>query len=309
MRKVSSAFLMAVALVSTDDRYDSLFLNNYAQINLVNQLGSIAGCRRIAACVAAGLLDARVGESRTSMTTLRLERHRHQHCDPGAEPAESRPARSARPHRRKGTDFQYAVSAPGRLTDPSQFEDIVIRSQPDASLLARSRCRARGTRRAELWQLQPVEWPPSGNVIIFLSPGANAVRDGRRGSSSSWRKPSGPSRPASTTSIPYDSTMFVRTAISDVVKTLLEAVVLVILVVFIFLQSWRATLIPLLTVPVAVIGTFALFPLLGFSINITSMFGLVLAIGIVVDDAIVVVEAVQRHIDEGMSPRDATIAP
>ena len=95
--------------------------------------------------------------------------------------------------------------------------------------------------------------------------------------------------------------MFVRTAIGDVVTTLFEAVVLVILVVFIFLQSWRATLIPLLTVPVAVIGTFALFPLLGFSINITSMFGLVLAIGIVVDDAIVVVEAVQRHIDEGMS--------
>ena len=107
--------------------------------------------------------------------------------------------------------------------------------------------------------------------------------------------------------IPYDSTMFVRTAIKDVVKTLMEAVLLVILVVFIFLQNWRATLIPLLTVPVAIIGTFALFPLLGFSINITSMFGLVLAIGIVVDDAIVVVEAVQRHIDDGMSAREATI--
>ena len=102
--------------------------------------------------------------------------------------------------------------------------------------------------------------------------------------------------------------MFVRAAIKDVLITLLEAIGLVILVVFIFLQNWRATLIPLLTVPVAVVGTFALFPLLGFSINITSMFGLVLAIGIVVDDAIVVVEAVQRHIDEGMSPRDATIA-
>ena len=100
--------------------------------------------------------------------------------------------------------------------------------------------------------------------------------------------------------IPYDSTMFVRAAISDVLVTLLMAVGLVILVVFIFLQNWRATLIPLLTVPVAVIGTFALFPLLGFSINITSMFGLVLAIGIVVDDAIVVVEAVQRNIDEGL---------
>jgi multidrug efflux pump subunit AcrB len=107
--------------------------------------------------------------------------------------------------------------------------------------------------------------------------------------------------------IPYDSTIFVTTAITDVVITLLEAIGLVILVVFIFLQNWRATLIPLLTVPVAVVGTFALFPLLGFSINITSMFGLVLAIGIVVDDAIVVVEAVQRNMDDGMPPREATI--
>src|SRR5205823_7047566 len=105
----------------------------------------------------------------------------------------------------------------------------------------------------------------------------------------------------------YDATKFVRAAISDVMMTLLEAVGLVILVVFLFLQSWRATLIPLLTVPVAIIGTFAIFPLLGFSINMTSMFGLVLAIGIVVDDAIVVVEAVQRHIDDGMSPKDATV--
>src|SRR5947207_13531973 len=101
--------------------------------------------------------------------------------------------------------------------------------------------------------------------------------------------------------------MYVRAAIKDVLITLLEAVGLVILVVFIFLQNWRATLIPLLTVPVSIVGAFALFPLLGFSINITSMFGLVLAIGIVVDDAIVVVEAVQRHIDDGMAPRRAAI--
>src|SRR6202040_1762464 len=103
------------------------------------------------------------------------------------------------------------------------------------------------------------------------------------------------------------STMFVRAAIKDVLLTLLEAIGLVLLVVFIFLQNWRATLIPLLTVPVAVVGTFGVFPLLGFSINLTSMFGLVLAIGIVVDDAIVVVEAVQHKIDLGMSPRDATV--
>ena len=107
--------------------------------------------------------------------------------------------------------------------------------------------------------------------------------------------------------IPYDSTVFVRASINEVMMTLFEATGLVIIVVFVFLQNWRATLIPLLTVPVAIMGTFALFPLLGFSINMTSMFGLVLAIGIVVDDAIVVVEAAQRHIDEGLAPRVAAI--
>ena len=141
---------------------------------------------------------------------------------------------------------------------------------------------------------------------MYLSPGANAVATADR-VRQFWKKPSKTFPPGLDYVIPYDSTMFVRAAIHDVMMTLFEAIGLVILVVFIFLQNWRATLIPLLTVPVAMVGTFALFPLLGFSINMTSMFGLVLAIGIVVDDAIVVVEAVQRHIDEGMTPRAAAI--
>ncbi|MBS1860066.1 MAG: efflux RND transporter permease subunit, partial [Acidobacteria bacterium] len=204
-----------------------------------------------------------------------------------------------------GTDFQYAVSAPGRLTDPSQFEDIVIRGQPDASLL-----RIRDVGRVELGAqtysgFSRLNGRPSSNTIVFLSPGANAVAT----ADSVIRymeqiKSTFP--PGIRYVIPYNSTMFVRDAIRDVARTLLEAILLVVLVVFLFLQNWRATLIPLLTVPVAVVGTFALFPILGFSINITSMFGLVLAIGIVVDDAIVVVEAVQRHIDEGLAPREAT---
>ena len=146
---------------------------------------------------------------------------------------------------------------------------------------------------------------PSANVIVYLAPGANAVETADQvikyvdSVKSSFPK-------GIDYVVPYNSTMFVRAAIKDVLVTLMEAIGLVILVVFVFLQNWRATLIPLLTVPVAVVGTFAVFPLLGFSINITSMFGLVLAIGIVVDDAIVVVEAVQRHIDDGMSPKEAT---
>src|SRR5918993_3601334 len=304
VRKVSTAFLMAVALTSNDDRYDSLFLNNYAQINLVNQLGSIAGVGE-SRLASQQVYSMRVWVDPDKMSTLKLNA-----TDIGnAIQSQNRqnPAGSiGQSPAPQGTDFQYAVSAPGRLTDASQFEDIVIRSAPDASLL-----RLRDIGRVELGaqsygSFSRLNGRPSGNVIIFLSPGANAVQTAN--AVQAYMKEAKRTFPEGIDYIvPYDSTMFVRTAISDVVTTLVEAVILVILVVFIFLQSWRATLIPLLTVPVSVIGTFALFPLLGFSINITSMFGLVLAIGIVVDDAIVVVEAVQRHIDEGMTAREATI--
>jgi hydrophobe/amphiphile efflux-1 (HAE1) family protein len=304
VRKVSSAFLMAVALVSKEERYDTLFLNNFAQINLVNQLGSIAGVGE-SRLASQQVYSMRVWVDPDKMSTLRLNATDISNAIQAQNRQNPAGAIGQAPSP-KGTDFQYAVSAPGRLTDPSQFEDIVIRSQPDASLL-----RVRDVGRVELGaqsygSFSRLDGRPSGNVIIFLSPGANAVETAN--AVQEFMKEAKRTFPAGIDYvIPYDSTMFVRTAINDVVKTLIEAVLLVILVVFIFLQSWRATLIPLLTVPVAVIGTFALFPLLGFSINITSMFGLVLAIGIVVDDAIVVVEAVQRHIDDGMSARDATI--
>ena len=305
VRKVSSAFLMAVALTSKDDRYDSLFLNNYAQINLVNQLGSLPGVGE-SRLASQQVYSMRVWVDPDRMSTLRLNatdissaiQAQNRQNPAGAIGQSPTP---------QGTDFQYAVTAPGRLQDPSQFEDIVIRSQPDASLL-----RIRDVGHVELGaqsygSFSRLNGRPSGNVIIFLSPGANAVQTADA-VESFMKEAKRTFPPGIDYMIPYDSTMFVRTAIGDVIKTLGEAVLLVILVVFIFLQSWRATLIPLLTVPVSVIGTFAVFPLLGFSINITSMFGLVLAIGIVVDDAIVVVEAVQRHIDDGMSSHDATIA-
>jgi hydrophobe/amphiphile efflux-1 (HAE1) family protein len=304
VKKVSSAFLMAVALVSNDAQYDSLFLTNYAQINLVNQLGSLHG----------------VGESRLSsqqLYSMRIWVNPDRMSSLGLNATDISNAIQAQNRQNpagalgqapspKGTDFQYAVNAPGRLTSPSEFENIVIRAQPDASLL-----RVGDVGKVELGAqtyngFSRLNGRPSGNVIIYLAPGANAVETANE--VEKFMREAKRSFPAGIDYvIPYNSTMFVRAAIEDVVHTLLEAVLLVILVVFIFLQNWRATLIPLLTVPVAIIGTFAFFPLLGFSINITSMFGLVLAIGIVVDDAIVVVEAVQRHIDDGLSPHEATI--
>src|SRR5262245_12375730 len=303
VKKVSSAFLMAVSLVATDNRYDSLFLTNYAQINLVNQLGSLTG----------------VGESRLSSAqvySMRLWLDPDKMTTLGVTATDVNAAVQAQNRQNPagaigqapsptGTDFQYAVTAPGRLTDPEQFENIVLRAQPDASLL-----RIRDIGRAELGAqtysgFSRLNGKPSANVIVYRSPGANAVQTADQVIQYMEQVKATFPRGIGY-EIPYNSTMFVREAISDVLRTLLEAIGLVILVVFLFLQNWRATLIPLLTVPVAVVGTFALFPILGFSINITSMFGLVLAIGIVVDDAIVVVEAVQRHIDDGMKPREAT---
>jgi hydrophobe/amphiphile efflux-1 (HAE1) family protein len=303
VKKVSTAFLIGVSLVSSDNRYDSLFLTNYAQINLLNQLGSLPGVGD-SRLTSAQVYSMRVWVDPDKMAKLGLTATDVSNAINGQNrqnPAGSVGQQPAPP----GTDFQYSVNAPGRLTDPRQFEDIVIRAQPDASLL-----RIRDIGRVELGAqtytgFSRFNGRTSANVILYLSPGANAVETANR--IKAFMEEAKKNFPAGIDyAIPYDSTLFVRAAISDVVVTLLEAIGLVILVVFIFLQNWRATLIPLLTVPVAVIGTFALFPLLGFTINITSMFGLVLAIGIVVDDAIVVVEAVQRQIDEGLSPRAAT---
>src|SRR6185503_9654124 len=304
VKKVSSAFLMAIGLTSKDNRYDSLFLTNYAQINLVNQVGSIAGVGE------SRLGSAQVYSMRVWVNPDKLAKYGLTATDVSAAiQAQNRqnPAGSVGvPPSPNGTDFQYSMIAPGRLVEPSQFEDIIIRAQPDAALL-----RVRDVARVELGAqtysgFSRLNGAPSANVIVYLSPGANATETSQRVKAfveqAKQNFPTGIEYV-----IPYDSTMFVRAAIQDVLITLLEAVGLVILVVFIFLQNWRATLIPLLTVPVAVVGTFAMFPLLGFSINITSMFGLVLAIGIVVDDAIVVVEAVQRHMDDGMPPREATM--
>ena len=304
VKKVSTAFLLAVGLVSSDARYDALYLTNYAQINLVNQIGSLPGVGE-SRLGSQQVYSMRVWLDPDKMTKLGVTATDVSNAVQAQNRQNPAGALGQAPSPR-GTDFQYAVSAPGRLTDPSEFADIVVRAQPDASLL-----RIRDIGRVELGAqnyggFSRLNGRPSANVIVYLAPGANAVETANQ--VTLFLQTAKKTFPAGVDYVvPYDSTMFVRTAIKDVLVTLLEAIGLVLLVVFVFLQNWRATLIPLLTIPVAVVGTFALFPLLGFSINITSMFGLVLAIGIVVDDSIVVVEAVQRHIDDGLSPRDATV--
>ncbi|MBV9156139.1 MAG: efflux RND transporter permease subunit, partial [Acidobacteriaceae bacterium] len=283
---------------------NTLFLNNYAAINLVDKIGSLPG---VGNSVLAGQQNysmrvwinpdkmAKLGLTATDINNAIQAQNRQ-------NPAGS----LGQPPVPNGIDYQYPVNASGRLTTPQEFGDIIIRAESDGSLL-----RIRDVGQVQLGAQDYSNFTywngrEAAFIIVYLAPGANAVETQRQ--VVSFMQQAKQSFPAGLEyKIPYDSTRFVTTSISEVIKTLFVAVGLVILVVFIFLQNWRATLIPLLTVPVAVIGTFALFPALGFSINTTSLFGLVLAIGIVVDDAIVVVEAVQLNIDRGMNPRDATI--
>jgi HAE1 family hydrophobic/amphiphilic exporter-1 len=205
-----------------------------------------------------------------------------------------------------GQEFTYTVRAQGRLLSAEEFGNIVVRANPDGSIV-----RMKDVARVELGaqsynQIGRLNGNPSAIIAIYQLPGSNAIDSMNRAKQlMEDLKKRFPQDLDYTVSL--DTTLAVTEGIREIVKTLFEALALVIIVVFIFLQNWRATLIPLLAVPVSLVGTFAIFPLLGFSINTLSLFGLVLAIGLVVDDAIVVVEAVEQHIEQGLSPRDATL--
>jgi hydrophobe/amphiphile efflux-1 (HAE1) family protein len=304
VKKVSTAILIAFALSSPDDRYDTLYLNNYAVINLQDRIGSIPGVGDIRVVPGQNYgmrvwIDpdkmAKLGLTATDVSDAIAAQNRQNPSGALGQP----PA----PH---GSDFQYPVNAAGRLLEPAQFGDIVLRAEPDGSLL-RIRDIARVELGAESYEsFARSNGKPAAILITYLTPGANAVETADRVSAFMAEAKKAFPEGLAYKSI-FNPTLFVRAAIRDVVVTLFVAIGLVVFVVFLFLQSWRATLIPLLTVPVSLLGTLALFPALGFTINMTSMFGLVLAIGIVVDDAIVVVEAVQHNLDIGMSPREATI--
>jgi multidrug efflux pump len=304
VKKLSTAILLAMSFTSKDDRYDAMFLNNFVTINVLDRIASLPGVgeARLASRQDYGMRVwvnpskmATLGVTATDISTAIQAQNRQNPSGTIGQP----PVAS-------GVDLQYPVNTAGRLVEPQQFGDIVLRAQPDGSLL-----RVRDLGRVELGAqdyktFSRFDKKPASVVVVYLSPGANAVDTADRVRTllddAQTRFPEGLQY-----RVGFDATRYVRTSITDVVVTLFEAIALVVLVLFVFLQNWRATLIPLLAVPVSIVGTFALFPLLGFSINITSMFGLVLAIGIVVDDAIVVVEAVQHKIDQGMSPRAATV--
>jgi HAE1 family hydrophobic/amphiphilic exporter-1 len=302
-RKSTSLPLLLVSLYSPKKTYDSLFLTNYATINIIDVLYRVTGVGEVRA-FGAGDYAMRAWVKPDALSKLGLAvpdianavRQQSNVNPSGKVGAEPSPA---------GIEKTYTVRSQGRLQTPEEFGAIVIRTAADGSVV-----RLKDVARIELGalnyqQLSRMNGQPAANIAIFQAPGSNAleVADGikRLMAELKGRFPA---------DIEYrvtlDTTLPVTEGIREIVKTLLEAMVLVILVVYVFLQNWRATLIPVIAVPVSLIGTFAVFPLLGFSINTLSLFAFVLAIGLVVDDAIVVVEAVEHHIEQGKSPLDAT---
>ena len=302
--KSTAAPLLLIALHSPHGTYDNVFLANYANINLVDQLTRVPGISTVNV-FGAGQYAMRLWVKPDQLAKLNVtvsdivSAMRAQNT---VNPAGQIGGEPAPP----GQEFTYTVRAPGRLTSIEEFEEIVVRANPDGSLL-----RVKDVARIELGA-QTYTWSgrldgkQSAILSCYQLPGTNAL-EAAEGVKAMMDRVAQNFPADMTYTVALDTTRAVTAGINEIVKTLIEALVLVILVVFVFLQDWRATLIPLCAVPVSLIGTFMLFPLFGFGINTLALFGLVLAIGLVVDDAIVVVEAVEHHIEHGLSPRDATL--
>lgn len=301
-QKQSPTLTLVVHLVSPSGKYDSLYLSNYATLKVKDELARLPGVGQIQ-IFGAGEYAMRVwldpnkvaARGLTASDVVKAMQEQNVQVSAGQLGAEPMP---------KDSDYLLSINAQGRLKDEDEFGKIILKSGDNGEIV-----RLRDVARIEMGSgsyalRSQLNNKDAVGIGIFQSPGANAIdlSDAVRAKMTelSTRFPEG-----MTWRAPYDPTVFVRDSISAVVHTLLEAVVLVVLVVILFLQTWRASIIPLLAVPISVIGTFSILYLLGFSLNTLSLFGLVLAIGIVVDDAIVVVENVERNIEEGLAPREA----
>lgn len=304
VQKSTSAPLLLFALYSPDKEFDATFLANYAYININNELGRVPGIAQVS-IFGAGQYAMRIWVRPDQLAKLDVTTDEII----AAVRAQNRvnPAgKVGGPPVPPGQEFAKTVITQGYLSTVEEFGNIIVRANPDGSTLLLKEV-ADIQLGAQNYNLQGrFNGKPSAIIACYQMPGSNAL-DAAESAKKLMKSLSERFPPGLTYVESLDTTKAVTAGIEEIVKTLFEALLLVIVVVFIFLQGWRATLIPLLAVPVSLIGTFALFPLVGFSINTLSLFGLVLAIGLVVDDAIVVVEAVEHHIEEGMTPHDATL--
>jgi hydrophobic/amphiphilic exporter-1 (mainly G- bacteria), HAE1 family len=304
VQKSTAAPLMLFNLYSPEGKYDSKFLSNYAYINLLSPLTRSYGIASVT-IFGAGQYAMRFWVNPDQLAKLQItvpeitnavkaQNNVNPSGQIGGEPV---PA---------GQDYTYAVIAEGRLVSAEEFGQIVVRANSDGSFV-RLKDVARIELGTQVYNLTGhMDGKPAAVIAIYQLPGSNAIKAAQGAKDlMALAKKSFPS--GLDYAIALDTTLPVTEGIHEILMTLLEALFLVIVVVYIFLQGWRATLIPLLAVPVSLIGTFLVFPMLGFSINTLSLFGLVLAIGLVVDDAIVVVEAIEHHIEHGLSPKDAAL--
>jgi HAE1 family hydrophobic/amphiphilic exporter-1/multidrug efflux pump len=302
VKKQSPSMLMVLTLFSPDQSYDAIFLSNYATINLVDPIRRVSG---VGDLTIAGQRDyamrmwlrpdklAKLGITADEVSRTVKEQNK-----------QVASGQTGQPPSKPGVDFQYTVNVKGRLIDKEEFGNIVVRAQPDGSIL-----RIKDVARTELAaqdynNIGRLNGVPATVLIVYQLSDANAL-DTANGVRKLMDELSGYFPPGLAYEVSYDNTRFITASLDEVVHTFFEALLLVAAVVFLFLGTFRATLIPMLAVPVSIVGTFAAFVPLGFSINMLTLFGLVLAIGIVVDDAIVVVEAVEHHIEEGLAPFDA----
>jgi HAE1 family hydrophobic/amphiphilic exporter-1 len=304
VQKTVTAPLMLISLSSPHGTYDGRFLSNYAYINLNDQLTRVPGIASVQV-FGSGQYAMRLWVRPDQLAKLGItvpEIVNAIQTQNTVNPAGQVGSEPVPP----GQEYTYSVRARGRRTSPEEFEQIVVREDPDGGTV-----RVKDVARVELGSqdytvVGRLNGKPSAIVAVYQLPGSNAV-EAAAGVKKLMAEVKKRFPDDVDFSISLDSTRAVTEGMREIIETLLIAILLVIAVVYIFLQSWRATLIPLLAVPVSLVGTFAFFPLFGFSINTLSLFGLVLAIGLVVDDAIVVVEAVERHIEDGLAPKDAAL--
>src|SRR2546422_140128 len=302
--KSATSPLALFSLYSPKGTYDGTFLANYAYININDPMSRVPGIGQVAIfgadkyAMRFWVRPDTLASLGITISDITAALNNQNTVNPagqiGAEPVP------------RGQEFTYTVRAQGRLLNAEDFGKIVVRANPDGSIVRMTDVARVALGAQKYNQIGRLNGNAAAIIAIYQLPGSNAIDTMNRAKHlMEDLKNRFPQDLDYTVSL--DTTLAVSEGIREIVKTLFEALVLVIIVVYIFLQGWRATLIPLLAVPVSLVGTFAIFPLLGFSINTLSLFGLVLAIGLVVDDAIVVVEAVEHHIEEGMSPRDASL--
>jgi HAE1 family hydrophobic/amphiphilic exporter-1 len=303
VNRSSPDILMVVALSSPKGTYDAIFLGNYCDINLVDAIKRVRGVGDVKNFTAQDY-TMRIWLRPDRLASLGITPSDIQNAISGQN-AQSPAGRIGAEPAPPGQESQFNVRALGLLKDPKEFGEIIVRSNPDGSQV-KIKDVGRVELGAQTYDLRArLNGAPAGAIGIYLAPGANAIETANNVTKiledAKKRFP-----PDMIYDVTLDTTLPIKASMEEIVHTLFEAVILVLIVVYIFLQSLRATIIPMCTVPVSLLGAFILFPVLGFSVNVLTMFGLVLAIGIVVDDAIVVVEAVQHHIEHGLTPVEAT---